>query len=303
MFGSFLSRRGALLWGLMIWLCNAACHRPAGRLEYSALESSAEGRSLRYGVYLPPGWDQTMPLPLVVLLHGAGDDATSADRAVVMRALDEAILARKLPPFVMVTPDGDLGFWVNWHDGSHRWKDWVLQEVVPAMHRRYPLLAGPAGLHLVGVSMGGGGGLQMWLQEPARFGSVSILSAPILSADDTRAFLRRFISPQVVTRVFGPQAASQGRDPYTVLAAADALHGSRLLFGAAMRDRDGILSSNHTFHQTLRSRQVPHQFIVFEGRHRWTTWARVFPHVLCAQLDPQCDLPFPSQWRVARVGG
>src|SRR5690606_24215274 len=129
------------------------------------LASEVEGRKLAYGVYLPPRsrWDGEERLPLVVLLHGARDDETSADRRRVVEALDEAIEEGTLPPFVMVTPRGELGFWVNWEDGSHRYRDWVLDEVVPDARARYPLRA--ESLHLVGVSMGGGGGLQMWLRE------------------------------------------------------------------------------------------------------------------------------------------
>ncbi|MCA9711281.1 MAG: hypothetical protein KDK70_35915, partial [Myxococcales bacterium] len=76
------------LLGLLAIACG---HRhPRGRMDYVELTSRSEGRPLRYGVYTPPGWDHATPLPLVVLLHGAGDDETSADRAIVTERLDAA---------------------------------------------------------------------------------------------------------------------------------------------------------------------------------------------------------------------
>jgi enterochelin esterase-like enzyme len=271
-----------------------ACHRPYGRLQYAALDSPAEGRAVPYGLYTPPGWDGRTPLPLVLLLHGAGDDQTSADRKVVVEALDRAVRGGELPPFLMVTPQGGRSFWVDWSDGTHHMRDFLLHELVPSLRARYPIVPGPAGLHLMGVSMGAGGGMQVWLSARAELGSASLLSAPILPEAETRAFLTRFTSPEVVSRVFGPPGKSQGIDPYVALSDAGSLSGSRLLFGAAHHDRDGILAATRQFHTTLSERGVPHAFVAFPGRHAWTTWAGVFPYALCQQLGSPCRMSPPA---------
>jgi enterochelin esterase-like enzyme len=261
-----------------------ACARPTGRFEYVDVDSAAEGTRLRYGVYSPKSWDRRTPLPVVVLLHGAGDDATSADRRSLVRALDRAIEQGELRPFILVTPEGDFGFWLDWHDGSHRWRSWVLDEVVPQVQRRFATIEGPDGLHLVGVSMGGGGGLQMWLAEPARFGSITVLSAPILDEADTRAFLQRFVGRDILERAFGPPGVGVGIDPYAALQQPADLHGSRLSFGAARHDRRGILASNEAFHRRLDAASIPHDFVVFAGTHSWRAWSRVLPYALSRQL-------------------
>jgi enterochelin esterase-like enzyme len=270
-------------------VCVGACHRPYGRFVYHDLASEAEGRTLSYGVYLPPRsrWDGRSELPLVVLLHGARDDETSADRRRVVETLDHAIGEGSLPPFIMVTPRGELGFWVNWEDGSHRFRDWVLDEVVPDVRSRYPLL--PENLHLVGVSMGGGGGLQMWLSEPSRFDSATILSAPILNEEETKEFLARFVSEEIFERIFGTGEEGPAVDPYEALSSPRDLGGSRLVFGAATRDHRGILGSNERFHEHLERAQVPHHFFVFKGRHGWKAWAGAFPKALRLQLGADQD--------------
>jgi enterochelin esterase-like enzyme len=279
-----LKRRRTLTWALLVTaLVVTGCRHPYGRFVYYDVESEVEDRTLSYGVYLPPmsRWDGKARLPLVVLLHGARDDETSADRRRVVRGLDRAIKEGSVPPFIMVTPRGELGFWVNWADGSHRYRDWVLEEVIPDARAKYPL---SDELHLVGVSMGGGGGLQMWLQAPERFTSATILSAPILNGDETKQFLLRFIPETVFDRVFGREDAGVAIDPYPALASPEDLGGSRLLFGAATRDHPGILDSNRRFHEHLQRASIPHRFMTFTGRHGWKAWARAFPEALRLQL-------------------
>jgi len=277
----------------------AACaHAPGGRFDYFEIDSRNEGRTLRYGVYEPPGWDRLQPLPLVVLLHGAGDDETAADREAVTERLDRAITEGRIPAFVMVAPDGDRGLWMDWYDGSHRFKSWVLEEVVPAIRNSRAVVDGPQGLHLVGFSMGGGGGIQMWLAEPARFASATIVSAPILDESGTRAFLAPYMSPEIMERVFGPPASGNGADPYVRLSSAGSLEGSRLVFGAARYDLGAITESNAAFHAHLEQAGVPHLYVRFAGFHRWTSWAPMLEYSLCQQLQPHCAMPVPDGWTV-----
>jgi S-formylglutathione hydrolase FrmB len=141
--------------------------------------------------------------------------------------------------------------------------------------------------------MGAGGGMQMWLEKPELFASAALLSGPILDQAGTRAFLARFVSDQLVERVFGPAHDARGRDPYVALKSAEDLHGSRLLFGAATRDRGPILASNRQFSAALTERAVPHTFFTFPGKHGWRAWGTVFPYVLCKQLDISCALSPP----------
>jgi enterochelin esterase-like enzyme len=279
---------------LLLALSALGCAQVQGRFKYVSLASQREGGTRNYSLYLPKGWDGKTPLPLVVLLHGAGDDESSPDRFEVVQQLDQALENKQLPPFVLVAPEGDRGFWVNWYDGSHHYRDWVIDEVLPSVRASYPILPGPAGLHLLGVSMGGGGGMQMWLQDPAAFASAALLSAPILDQQGTRKFLHAFLPDSLIARVFGPEGAGHGKDPYAVLTRADDLHGSRLLFGAATHDRQPILPSNQTFDAALTARAIPHTFVTFPGKHGWRAWAAVFPYALCKQLlDAACTLAPP----------
>jgi enterochelin esterase-like enzyme len=284
------------------WLL-AACAGAPERLERVEIDSEAERRPMAYSLYTPPGWDGRSTLPLVVFLHGGGDDErVFEEHPRVVRILDAWIADGRLPPFLMVVPDGGWGFWANWHDGTHRLEDWVVHEVVPDVQRRWPVAAGRENLHVMGVSMGGAGTLYMALHHLDRFGSATVWSAPIFDVDQTMDFLSgktmRFIPAQ---RIFGPpdRGRVERENAFARLDDPADLAGLSLIVGAGTRDIPGVMGTTRRFHGHLAARGVPHRFVVYRGGHAWRDWARVFPVALCLQLrGPACTLAPDRSWRI-----
>ena len=98
---------------LALLVALSACASSEG-VRVDTLESAAEGREMTYSVYTPPGWDGEQALPLVVFLHGGGDDGrVLEDKAAVARTFDAWIEAGDLDPFIMVAPDGERGLWIT----------------------------------------------------------------------------------------------------------------------------------------------------------------------------------------------
>ena len=58
-------------------------------------------------VYLPPGFDPQERYPVMLWLHGFAQDEQSFMQYVV-EDLDAAMVAGKLPPMIVVAPDGSL---------------------------------------------------------------------------------------------------------------------------------------------------------------------------------------------------
>jgi putative tributyrin esterase len=278
------------------------------RLAYASLDSEALGRAMRYGVYTPPGWDGREPLPLVVFLHGAGDDERAFDRHGSYRELDDWIAAGRLPPFAMVVPDGGLGFWANWYDGSYRYDDYVEQEVLPAVRGRYPILPGRRDTHLLGISMGGAGAIYGFLEHKQRFASVTVVSAPLYDVDATMRFLGSFLFRVFarIQRVFGPPERERvaRANIFTRVGHPADLEGARLIIGAGTEDNADVALWTRRFHEHLRDRRVPHRYATFPGPHRWRTWRPVLPRLLCLQLAPdRCELPPMDGFRSIAVDG
>ncbi len=287
-------------------LVGTACSTAPDRMEYTQLPSEAEQRSMSYGVYTPPGWDQKTPLPLVVFLHGGGDDETVfSQHRQVTQIFDEWIADGRLPPFIMVVPDGDRGFWRNWYDGTHHYEDWVMNEVIPAMYADYPIAPGRENLHLMGISMGGAGTTYMSLAHREQFGSASIFSAPLFDVEQTMKFLEgRYFRALPTERVFGPpdREKVEAHNVYNQLASPEDLRGMKLLIGAGTTDLAGIKPSTRKFHEHLEQQGVPHTYVVYRGGHHYKDWARVFPVALCKHLaGSACALPEDSFYELEEI--
>lgn len=287
---------------LTVPLLLAGCLKDHPRVTYAELQSEAEGRPMTYAVYTPPGWDGVTPLPLVVFLHGGGDDEKVLEKkAMVPRRLDQWIEDGLLPPFLMVAPDGERGFWRNWADGSHRYADYVMDEVVPAMQAAYPVIAeADGGLHMMGISMGGAGTLFLGLDHLDRLASMSVWSAPIFTAEKMKEFSEGRIAQSFlpVDRVFGELTMDrlERESPYARIAAPGDLRGTRFLLGMGTVDIFGIPKATRLFQAHLAERGVPHTYVEYKGGHRYADWSRVFPVALCLHLtDGACDLP-PSRF-------
>ena len=243
---------------------------------------------MAYSVYTPPGWDEQTPLPLVVFLHGGGDDETVLEQhAVVVETFDAWIREGRLDPFIMVAPDGERGLWTNWHDGSHRYEDYVVDEIIPAMYADYPIAPGRENLHLMGISMGGAGTMYTAIHHIDRFASATVLSAPIFNVDTTMNFLDgKVMRGLPVERMFGPpdRAKVEANNPFAQLQSAADLHGTQLLLGVGRSDLPGLLRTNREFHEHLEANAVPHHYLEYRGGHGWRSWSQLFPVALCLHM-------------------
>jgi S-formylglutathione hydrolase FrmB len=113
-------------------------------------------------VYLPPGYQPAKKYPLVIFLHGAGQDERFFLKSLVTE-FDQAIADGRVPPFIVAAPDGSaLGrpsflklatFWANTDAG--RYEDYLMHDVWDFMMSTFPIRPERDAHVLIGVSMGG----------------------------------------------------------------------------------------------------------------------------------------------------
>jgi enterochelin esterase-like enzyme len=269
----------------------AACASFPTRLTYLSHRSAAHnGTRVDYAVYTPPGFRGGEGLPLVVFLHGGFDSEDAFDRHGIAARLDAAIEARRLPPLVAVLPDGELGLWANWHDGSRRYEDWVVDELMPRVRRSHGVGACPAHCLVMGVSMGGQGALRFALHRPGRFRGVASISGPAMSAEGMRELyddrLLRIVLP--LHAIFGPPTeASLARDDlYARWRGPEDVGVERVFVAWGTEDRRRVVEGGRALSQHLAAHQIPHRAVEFEGQHRWTSWAPVVDDALAYLLAP-----------------
>ncbi|HVK27372.1 MAG TPA: alpha/beta fold hydrolase [Nocardioides sp.] len=156
-----------------------------GRLDFASFRSRARGKDVGWALARPPGPPPTTALPVVVALHGRGQDHTSAfrrDRLALDRFLADAV-AHGVPPFAVASVDGGETYWHDRASGD-RAQAMVIDEFLPRVAEA-GLDTGRIGF--VGWSMGGFGALHLGsVLGPDRVAAVAALSPALWHEyDDT----------------------------------------------------------------------------------------------------------------------
>lgn len=224
------------------------------RFQVDSLDSTVMGDTRRYGVVLPPGYYQHLNTryPVIILLHGGhGTERDYEDKARLTSVLHDLYTAQKLPPSIVITPDGNdkrgsSPFWdPNYFDGKNGLvSTFIAQELVKTIQSRYRTLSGPQFWALGGLSSGGWGALNIGLRHLDRFrvffSHTGYFTDPSGSANSPQQFIQDI-------------PASDLAQVKVYLDAGEADHK--------------YLVSTRNFHELLDRLKVTNEFHVFPGGH------------------------------------
>ena len=138
-------------------------------------------------VYLPPGFDPQQRYPIILWLHGLGQD----ERSFVQHGvplIDQAMRCGRLPPAIVAAPDGSVddtrrcvmptnsGF-LNTRAGNY--EDYLFGDVWGFLQQNFPLRP-EREAHLVGgVSIGGAGAYHLAIKHRESFGATFGIFPPL----------------------------------------------------------------------------------------------------------------------------
>jgi enterochelin esterase-like enzyme len=270
---------------IALLLVVATCGPASTRLGYHALESAALLKPMEYAILAPPAVDGAAEAHVFYMLHGLGDDHRSLDRFGVSDRLWEGMRTGHLPQGWVVAPNGEQGFWIDWHDGTHDYESHFLEEVLPAAEAQIGIEGDRAHRHLVGVSMGGLGAVQIGLRHPELFASMSSLSGFFPDVHEAEQLVRGepMFRNVDLKRVFGDCSDREfvdAHNPYQVVRRRGADLGQRLFLAVGALEPEDFTRTNRAFHELLEEKGVPHEYLVFDGRHRWRDWAPIIEQAM-----------------------
>jgi len=189
---------------------------------------------------------------------------------------------KELGEFLIATPAAGATFYINSNDGKVRYEDFLVQEFLPAIEKRFRARTGRANRAVSGVSMGGYGALHLAFRHAELFSSVSAHSAALI--DKLPSFLGGGVaqnSPRA--RVFGgtfgnpPNAAFWERNSPIAIVRAASVGGMKIYFDCGDQDDFGFEDGAAALDHTLASRKIPHEFHLYPGRHDWQYFAAHLP--------------------------
>ncbi|MBD2452740.1 esterase family protein [Nostoc sp. FACHB-87] len=224
------------------------------KFQLETFNSQAMGTVRQYGVILPPNYQKNPKTryPVIFLLHGGHDDARAyADKYAIINVLHELYKTGKLPPSIIITPDGNDNrgssplYDPDYYDGTNgKIGTLIGAELVQVVKSRYRTLENPEFWALGGLSSGGWGAFNIGLRYLNNFNILFSHSGYFTDSSGAQN------SPlQIVQQ----------------LSTADRKR-LRIYLDAGLNDQN-FLASTKIFHQTLNNLDIANVFYAFPGGH------------------------------------
>jgi enterochelin esterase family protein len=255
-------------------------------------KSDVVGDDRDFYVYTPAGYDpkRKEPYPVLYLLHGLGDDASSwVATGAANVILDNLIAQGKAKPMVMVNPlgYGTAGGGMGGPDMIAQFAKTILQEVMPRVEKAYNVSKDRNQRAVAGLSMGGAEAVYTGLNNLDRFAWVASFSGAYVmwpgagrGGPGAAAGAGRGAAPAAAANPAGGRGGrGQTLDPAIFpkdFPTLDAKANSRLkLLWIGCGLNDSLLGVNRQFEEWLKSKDVKFtQVETPEFAHEWGLWRR-----------------------------
>lgn len=241
----------------------------APRVEFHTFESKVAKAKVSYHLYTPEIYDaeKERRIPVLYWLHGSGGGLQGI--APVSAWFDAAIRAGKIPPMLVVFPNGlASSMWCDSKDGAVPMETIVIKELLPHIDATARTIATREGRIVEGFSMGGYGAARLGFKYPQLFGAVSILAGGPLDLDfaGPRATGNPAERERILKGTFGGDLDYyRAQNPITVAEQqAEAVRGKvRVRMTVGSRDNTGPL--NRAYSEHLKKLNIAHTFTIVPG--------------------------------------
>ena len=187
------------------------------RLHELTLQSVALGRATKVRILLPTGYedpgDASNRYPVLLLLHGVGDDQASWTNRTDIAAFTAST------PLIVVMPDAGktptAGWYSDWVDGP-AWESFHIGELLPFIDASYRTVGTRESRSVAGFSMGGFGAMSYAARHPELFVAAAEFSGAVdrTFAGQGEATALELLATSVGTpndNVWGPYATNEAR--------------------------------------------------------------------------------------------
>ena len=239
---------------------------PHGVVHHHLYPSKSADRQRGVYVYTPPGYDREHPdgYPLLVLLHGFGDDESAwleVGRAHYIA--DNLLAAGTIQPLVIAMPYGHplpierpRTFRNDYASRNIDAMDQDLQrDLMPLLERTYPITDSRMKRAIAGLSMGGGQSLTIGLRHLDQFAWIAGFSSATPSGDLDQQFSHLVEDVARTNERLGLLWIGCGKD-------------------------DFLIDRNRDFTTWLSDKGIDHTYRLTDGGHDWTVWRKYLAELL-----------------------
>ena len=224
-----------------------------GNIDTITYASATVGTKRKSLVYTPPGYSKKKSYPVLYLLHGiGGDEKEWLNHGSPQVILDNLYADEKTEPMIVVMPNGRAMkddratgniMALDKVQAFATFEKDLLNDLIPYIEKKYPVLKDREHRAIAGLSMGGGQSLNFGLGNLDKFAWIAGFS----SAPNTKSPQRLIPDPAFVKEKL------------------------KLLFiscGAS----DGLISFSKRTHDYLQLNNIPHIYFIEPGVHDFKVW-------------------------------
>ena len=231
--------------------------------------------------YLPKNYDANRAerYPLLIQLHSGGGSNKDMEnfRALSVGGgmgwlLDQAIENGLVAPIVSVMPSAGRAFYMNFRDGSQKWEDFVMKDLLPYVRKNFNVVQGREGTFITGISMGGMGSLRMAVKYPEVFQAVASMEPaidPALAYDEVTLRNKLNRPDTLVKQIYGDPIDKDywaANNPATIISVDPSrLLGLGIYLEVGDQDLFYIDQGTEFVHRVLFDAGISHEYRLVKG--------------------------------------
>lgn len=214
--------------------------------------------------------EQTIPLPVVYLLHGYS--GKYSNWVTIVPQLKD--LADRYA-MMIVCPDGGYN---NWYfdspvDTASKYETYIGTEVPAYIDAHYPTIKDRKARAITGLSMGGHGGLFLGFRHADIFGACGSMSGGV----DLRPFPRNW---EIKHWLGDTLNYADNWKNYSVINVIDNKPAQPLTIIFDCGTEDFFYDVNNALHEKMLKMKIPHEYIERPGKHDWAYWGNAVQYQL-----------------------
>ncbi len=224
-----------------------------GKIDTASYYSKTVGVKRKTLVYTPPGFSNRKTYPVLYLLHGiGGDEKEWLNGGKPQLILDNLYADGRIKPMIVVMPNGramkddrpsgNIFDSVKVQAFTVFEKD-LLNDLIPFIEKKYPVLKDREHRAIAGLSMGGGQALNFGLGNIEKFAWIG-----------------------------GFSAAPNTKTPAELIPDVELVKSKLKLLWISCGDGDGLISFSKRTHDFLARKKVPHVYYIEPGVHDFKVW-------------------------------
>lgn len=214
-------------------------------------------------------------IPTVFLLHGYKGNFRNWSKQMDLQALANET------GFRIICPDGFYGSWYfdDADKGKMQWRSFFWNECWPYLKERYCLV--PERTFITGLSMGGHGAMNIFLDHPELFRGAGSMSGVLdLTYSGSKPAIAEVLGmPDVYNDTVKAQSACNRLGRIKETCSPEEISKKILVVTVGYYDTP-FVEAGEVFRSKCMEYDIPHVFMTSQGRHRWNYWTWVVKYHL-----------------------